>query len=287
MLRSDVEEHEIGLFAPPRQSPLLGLELEGRLLGLLLLLRQLERAHLRGPCRVFLAQGMAAPGPRHQDATEVRMSLEPDPEHVPDFPLVPVRRGPDVGDGGKRGVLAFEGDLQADVLVAVIGEEVIHDGEIACRLAGLARAGPLIDRRQVVEHPEWSLQSRPEKAEDGARLLLRNPVGRDPVAALLRQQGQPGERPPQLPRRRGGIGRRLRGLASNCRRGPLHRGLLDFHGPVRPHRACVALSARASARASDRAARGRASARLPALRPTSSKAASRCRPPREAAGPLP
>ena len=43
---------------------------------------------------VILAQGIALPAVGQQNALQVRMPIEPDPEHVIDFPLQPIRRRP-------------------------------------------------------------------------------------------------------------------------------------------------------------------------------------------------
>ena len=70
----------------------LGIEAQRFLFGFLLVLGKLERAHLGGARRVVLAQRMAFPGLRHQNAAQARVAVEADAEHVPGFALVPGRR---------------------------------------------------------------------------------------------------------------------------------------------------------------------------------------------------
>src|ERR1041385_3263165 len=97
VLRAQIEEHEISLFAAPSQTPLLGTKLERCLLCFLFVFRETEWAHFSRARGMFFAQRMALPGRWHQDPFKVRMSLKRDAKHVPDFALVPIRRRPDTG----------------------------------------------------------------------------------------------------------------------------------------------------------------------------------------------
>ena len=84
------------------QSPLLGPEAQRLLFRILSCFGELEWARLRRPRRMVLAQRVALPGRRHQDPPQMRMPLEGDAEHVPDFALVPVRGRPEIRHGGER-----------------------------------------------------------------------------------------------------------------------------------------------------------------------------------------
>src|SRR5947199_9886886 len=97
---------------------------------------------------------MPHPGPRHKNAGEVRVSLEDDTEHVPPFALVPIRCGTDANDRGGRRVLAAQGSLQAYVRIAFVGRQLVDDGEVARRLPVSLPAASLVNRGQIVDHPE-------------------------------------------------------------------------------------------------------------------------------------
>ena len=97
MLRPHIEKDEVFIVVAPLHSPFLGTETQRLLLCLLFFLRQVEGTHFGRPRRMILSQWMASPGLRHQNSGQVRMILEHDAEHVPDFALIPVGRWPDVG----------------------------------------------------------------------------------------------------------------------------------------------------------------------------------------------
>jgi len=61
----------------------------------------------------------------------MRMTFENHSEHVPDFALVPVGRGPDTGDCRQRRSIALERHLDPYVAVAVEGKQVINHRVIA------------------------------------------------------------------------------------------------------------------------------------------------------------
>src|SRR5574340_1546202 len=83
MLRAHIEKHKIGVIARAAHPPVLGAETQRLLLSPFLLRRQLIGPHLRRASGMVLAQRMAHPTLRHQDALEMRVSVEDDPEHVP------------------------------------------------------------------------------------------------------------------------------------------------------------------------------------------------------------
>jgi hypothetical protein len=92
--RTEIEEHEIGCPARTRHPPLFGTKLERLFFGFLFLLGQMETPHFRGAGGMILPERMADPGRRHQDSPQMRMALEGDAEHVPDFALIPARGRP-------------------------------------------------------------------------------------------------------------------------------------------------------------------------------------------------
>src|SRR5215475_10773628 len=61
VLWTEIEEHEIRLRTATLEAPCLGVELQGRLLDLLLVIWELEGVHVGGTCRMVFAQRM--PGP--------------------------------------------------------------------------------------------------------------------------------------------------------------------------------------------------------------------------------
>src|ERR671915_329533 len=101
---------------------------------------------------MILAQRMPYPGRRKQEAPQVRMALEADAEEIPDLPLVPVRCGPDIGDGRQRGRVPRERHLEADVLIVREGQQLVDDGKIALRLPLAMAADSLVDGGEVIEH---------------------------------------------------------------------------------------------------------------------------------------
>src|SRR5215813_7660496 len=147
MLRPQIEEHKIRVLASTLKPPVFRAELQRRLFGLFLLFGQTEWLHLGGARRMFLTQGMTMPGRRRQDASQVRMAGEGDSEHIPHFALVPVGRGPDVSDGFERRALASERHFDPDILVALEGEQVINDCEIAYGLIIAVVADALVNGR--------------------------------------------------------------------------------------------------------------------------------------------
>lgn len=63
-----------------------------------------------------------------QDSPQVRMSLETDAVHVPYFPLGPISRGEDVGNGGHR-IEVGNGKLQLETEAVGVAEEAVGQVE--------------------------------------------------------------------------------------------------------------------------------------------------------------
>ena len=149
VLRPDVQEHEVGVLVRRGQPPVLGPEAQ----GLLLLARPAsvgedEAAHLGGAGRVVLAQRVALPGGRHQDAAQVRVAVEADAEHVPDLALVPVGGRPDAGDAWAATRFVVEaGTLSRRSALRSKREQVVDDGEVARPAARRGARVALVDRR--------------------------------------------------------------------------------------------------------------------------------------------
>lgn len=125
MVRPQVEEHKFRAVPLSGHAPVLGLELQGFLLGVLALHRQGVRVEFRRPGGVILAQGVSRPGRRHQDAFKMWMAGKADAEHVPHLTLVPVGRREDTGSGREAQVFFRQTDFEHDVPIAVDGHELI------------------------------------------------------------------------------------------------------------------------------------------------------------------
>src|SRR6185437_14652311 len=120
MLWPNVQEQDFAIGRAAPHTPFLGTEPQRLLLRELLLVRELEFAHLRCARRVILTQRVACPSTRHEDTDQVRMSGEADAEHIPHFALVPVRRRPQMGHSVGRKSILLERSLYAEVLVAIV-----------------------------------------------------------------------------------------------------------------------------------------------------------------------
>ena len=86
---------------------------------------------------------------------------------------------------GQGKVLTVKGDLDADVLVPVKGEQMVNDGEVRCRLVLTVRACPFVDDREIIEHPVGLLDHGLEMAQDVAGTVSRNPDRGDVVLRRL------------------------------------------------------------------------------------------------------
>src|SRR5262245_37828604 len=100
---------------------------------------------------MLLAQGMPLPRAGHQNSLQVWMIVKPDSKHVPDFALIPIGGGPDVGDGWEGWVLTLKRDFQTKVLVAFVREQMIDDREVTVRLAVARGSLPLVNCGQIVK----------------------------------------------------------------------------------------------------------------------------------------
>jgi hypothetical protein len=101
---------------------------------------------------VFFAKWMAHPAVRHQDAFEMGMTVETDPEHVPHFALIPIGRRPDACATRQRQPVTRERNLKAQIFISVKRKEVVYHREIAGWSAIAMCPRALIDGGEVVEH---------------------------------------------------------------------------------------------------------------------------------------
>src|ERR687887_283796 len=114
------------------------------------------------------------------------MALEGDAEQIPHLALIPVRCRPEINDAADGGEVALERDFEADVGVAVVGEEMIDHGEIAVRLALALRTDALVDGGEVVQHAVWAIRFGFQVAQSLAHMILRYPQRRNPIRRCLR-----------------------------------------------------------------------------------------------------
>ena len=161
VLRADVQVHQRRVVLGARQAPLLGLEAQVLLPTVEVLARHRERAQLGAARRRLLAQRVPLPPGRREEAGEVRVPADVDPEHVPDLALVPVGAGPDAGDRVDRRPLAAQRHLEAQVGVPRVRDEVVEDREVGLGLALARGAEALVDRAQVVERRRTGAGPRP------------------------------------------------------------------------------------------------------------------------------
>src|SRR5690242_13530957 len=94
---------------------LLHLFLSERLVRVDLLLVERER-HFLVPQWNILAQRMALPIIRHQDAVKARVSSENNPEQIVGFALLPVGGRPQPRKGSDRRVTLRQADFEADTM---------------------------------------------------------------------------------------------------------------------------------------------------------------------------
>src|SRR3990172_4856426 len=88
--------------------------------------------------RVVLSERMADELVVHQDALQIRMSVEADAEHVPDLPLEPVRTGPHRRQGIDLRIRFFDRDLDSQPMLEGQGKQMADDHKARRRW----RAGP-------------------------------------------------------------------------------------------------------------------------------------------------
>ena len=91
---------------------------------------------------------MTFPFRRHQDPLEIRVAIKSEPEHVIDFPLIPVGVGPDLGRCRNRGRSISKRHLDPHITGRLIGEQVIDHAVI---VIGALLARPFIDGGNIFE----------------------------------------------------------------------------------------------------------------------------------------
>ena len=116
----------------------------------------------------------------------MRVALETDSKHVPDFSFVPIRRGPKVCSGINGRLTSLEWHLDAEILVPIKRQEVINHGEVACRLPLAVHPHPLVDGGEVEQHPVWLADFFLQVTESIVSVLPGDPARRDSVRGLLR-----------------------------------------------------------------------------------------------------
>ena len=135
----------------------------------------------------------------------MRVALESDSEHAPDFPFVPVRRGPKVRGRVNGRLILLERHFDAEIFVPAKREEMIHDGEIAWRLPLAVHPHTLIDGGEVVQHAVRPGDIFLEETEGIVEILTRDPAGRDSIRCVLQLDGMFAKLTPQLADNTGGI----------------------------------------------------------------------------------
>src|SRR5207249_1736555 len=91
---------------------------------------------------IILSQRMTLEAVVHQDALQVRVPAETDPEHIPDLALEPVGAGPQRAEGVYNRVTFLDGDHKAQPVLVGYGVKVVHDRE--ARVVRRSRPGILI-----------------------------------------------------------------------------------------------------------------------------------------------
>ena len=129
----------------------------------------------------------------------MRVAVEDDAEHVPYLALVPVRRRPDIGNGGHQQIVGSERDLETDVRVTLERQQVIDDSEIAWRLIVAVRAGALVDGGEVIQHAVRLLRFQFQVAQDIAHAVPRDPLRGHAIAGFLRRPRLPRQSDPSIP----------------------------------------------------------------------------------------
>ena len=180
MVWTQVEEHKLCVLSGAGHTPFLGFEQQRFLLLVLFFLVQAERFHFRGAGRMLLAQRVALPGGWQQDASQVGVAAELDPEHVPGFPLIPVGIGPYTGSAGNVGVVVGHRDLETYFLPVLQVEQVVNHGEIDSGRR-LVFAQALVDTEQIQQHGEAWL----EMGQNLQQVLSLHPQGGRVVRRLL------------------------------------------------------------------------------------------------------
>ena len=134
-----------------------------------------KRLHLGGAADMLLAQRVPLPVVGHEDAPQIRMTLEIDAEHVEDLALVPVGRGPNVGQRRRRRHLSMQWHLDPHISGVVVGHQMVNQGEIVVRAFA---TGALVDCGQVLEPTVFRRCLLLEEAQQVGGRLRVGPVGR-------------------------------------------------------------------------------------------------------------
>src|SRR3954468_2688829 len=103
------------------------------------------------------------------------MSFEDNPEHIPHFALIPVRRRININDRRERRLLPTHRDLQSHIGIAVVREQVINDSKVAGREAVFVTARAFIYRCQVIQHIERLTGEVPKLARSLVNSISRYP----------------------------------------------------------------------------------------------------------------
>src|SRR5690348_13401014 len=133
---------------------------------------------------------MSDPALWHQQASQMRMPVKNNSEHVPDFALVPIGRGPDAHYSRQGKAVFRQSYLDADICVPLERKEMIDNRKIARRLTVAMLPHTLIDGREVIQHLVRTVEIFFEKAEHAEHAILRYPKSGDMVDRLLGRSGR-------------------------------------------------------------------------------------------------
>ena len=175
MVRPEIEEHEVRVLGLPVHAPFFGDEPEVFLLSLLKFRRHLERIHLRGPRRMFLAQWVAFPQRRRENSPQVRMIIEDDAKHVERFAFVPVRALPDGGKTRQSIVGVTERDFDSNILVSLERHQVIKSREVSVGLSRAMFAQAFIYGGEIQQQRIRPCDLIFQKTHDRQQTIFRNP----------------------------------------------------------------------------------------------------------------
>ena len=112
------------------------------------------------------------------------MTIEVDAHQIPHFPFIPVGVGEVAADGGQRQITLLERHLQHQVGVAIDGNEVIEDGEVAVGQVVAMAAHPLVGGAEIEQHHERGGELAQE-AHDIQQQFAREPDHRHAGAGIL------------------------------------------------------------------------------------------------------
>ena len=152
MVGSEVEEHELRVAMLALQSPLLGVEAQRFLFGVLPLNAHPERFHLRCASGVVLSQRVALPGSGQQNAKQVGVTGKVNAVHVPGFTFVPVGVGVNPGNARNAGVIFPKGNFQAQIFATLKRHKVVDEREIRLGQTIAVGAQTFIDTAEIKQH---------------------------------------------------------------------------------------------------------------------------------------